>query len=400
MGKSSWTAAGIDRASQEGDELADDTINALVGELGPTAALELLESLIESGEVPTEHPALEEYMHNATPPDWADEKQIKRAGDFFATYGWTAFTLLGCASLPEGYVVPAIDHVLVTTTQLEQHVHRRLWETIQFTVDVMQPGGLDEDGPGIRSAQRVRLLHGLVRHLLLSEESIDVAAAARPSMGKALLERTWDPSWGHPINQAQMAGTVLAFSYVILRGLDRLGYTAMEEEDRAAYLHRWNVVGHIMGVRDDLMASTMDEAEALFDSIRTPRMARSDEGIALSRALIGFMQDRVPVWMPFAKPLPRMLMTELCDAKTIEVLDIKVGRHERTMLAPMLQIMQWWGRNEEHALQELAPLRTGTRWMFDRVGRHLLSAPRGGRRGQFTVPEELRQQWGLVSGGR
>ena len=326
--------------------------------------------------------------------------KIDRGGAFFSTYGWTAFTLLGCASLPEGYVVPQIDRVLVTTTELERHVHRRLWETIQFTVDVMQPGGLEPDGPGLRAAQKVRLLHALVRHLLLSEETVAGNPGSTRDLGTALLDRRWDPSWGCPINQAQLAGTVLAFSFVILRGLDRLGYTAIEEADREAYLHRWNVVGHVMGVRDDLMASTMDDAATLFDAVRSPRMARSDDGVALARALVGFMQDRIPGWLPFLKPLPRMMVTELCETKTTELLEIDLDRRERAMVMPMLKVMQWWGRGEEDALRDAAPLRAGTRWLFARTARHMLSTPRGSHRNGFTVPDELRRQWGLAPADR
>jgi hypothetical protein len=196
-----------------------------------------------------------------------------------------------------------------------------------------------------------------------------------------------------------MAGTILAFSYVILRGLDRLGYDRIPAADREAYLHRWNVVGHLMGVRGDLMATTMEQAEELFDAIRDPHMARSAQGVALAAALVAFMESHVPAWLPLAKPLPRLLMVELCDARTMDLLDIRLTPAERATTTRMLRVMRWWGRTEQHALEELAPLRAGTRWMFRHTARHLIRTPRGGQRGAFTIPPALAARWGVSTSG-
>ena len=106
-----------------------------------------------------------------------------------------------------------------------------------------------------------------------------------------------------PLSQLQLAGTVLAFSYVILRGLDRLGYEGIEDADQDAYLYRWNVVGHVMGVHDDLLAGSFAEADAHFEAIRTPLMGRSDDGVKLANALVNFMQGQVPGWLPFLSKL-------------------------------------------------------------------------------------------------
>ena len=64
-------------------------------------------------------------------------------------------------------------------------------------------GALDAGGAGIRSAQKVRLMHDAVRHLIL--------------------EHGWDPALGLPINQEDQLGTLLTFSAVILDGLRKLG---------------------------------------------------------------------------------------------------------------------------------------------------------------------------------
>ena len=47
---------------------------------------------------------------------------------------------------------------------------------------------------------------------------------------------------------------LLTFSYVMVRGWKHLGITLSSEEERA-YLHCWNVVGHVLGIRDELLAA-------------------------------------------------------------------------------------------------------------------------------------------------
>ncbi|MEB0178442.1 oxygenase MpaB family protein, partial [Undibacterium sp. CCC3.4] len=71
---------------------------------------------------------------------------------------------------------------------------------------------------------------------------------------------------GLPCNQEELAYTLLTFGYVFLRSLRTLGL-GLAQEDELAYLHTWNVVGHILGIRRELMAETMEQAEALFNQM-------------------------------------------------------------------------------------------------------------------------------------
>ena len=50
-----------------------------------------------------------------------------------------------------------------------------------------------------------------------------------------------------PVNQEDMVGTLLTFSAVILDGLKKMGFS-ISTSDADAYLHAWNVVGHLSGV--------------------------------------------------------------------------------------------------------------------------------------------------------
>src|SRR5262249_36156671 len=143
--------------------------------------------------------------------------------------------VLGFYGLPADYAAKKGVKVLHRTAQLTRRPVRRVFETTQMVVDVMAEGGLGSEGRGVRSAQKVRLMHAAVRHLLTHDP-------ATP----------WDASLGLPINQEDLAGTLMTFAYVVLDGLARLGI-ALASDDREAYVHCWQAIGRIMGVREELI---------------------------------------------------------------------------------------------------------------------------------------------------
>jgi len=178
---------------------------------------------------------------------------------------------------------------------LTKFVHRRIVETAQFVLDVMAPGGLDLDkaeARGLRSAQKVRLLHASIRHLLLQEG--------------------WDSATcGKPINQEDLAGTLLSFSYLTLDGLKRLDNDFTDKEI-SAYMHAWNVVGYIMGVDEDMLVDTMEEAEAFWSRMAERQFRPNEYGQRLSRALIDYLEQSIPgtVFDDFACAMVRFLVDE------------------------------------------------------------------------------------------
>ena len=87
--------------------------------------------------------------------------------------------------------------------------------------------------------QQVRLLHAMVRRRILQLDS-------------------WDtPSLGVPINQQDMRVTTLAFGQMVVLSVERLG-VPMGLEDMEAYLHLWRLIGHILGVDEDVSTGHLD----------------------------------------------------------------------------------------------------------------------------------------------
>ena len=157
-------------------------------------------------------------------------------------HGLLSGLVLGFKSLVLGYCSPAGNKPLVFSGRLTADVNRRLAETARFVEAVSHPRGLRFGAPGFTTTVRVRLIHARIRHALRHAPSWKTA------------------EWGTPINQYDMAGTVLLFSSVLLEGLRDLGASVSADEEDAV-LHQWRAIGRLMGVEDELLASSGWEAD-------------------------------------------------------------------------------------------------------------------------------------------
>jgi hypothetical protein len=335
-----------DAMAREADPLADQTVAAIIGPWpdanGPTRAgtdrlaqaTRLMAGWTSNASLVSWAPrpgdadaqvvaALRAYIDQACRlPQWARPADIQCAEDVFMEYGPMSCTLLFCASLPECYVLPQLSRVLHMAGQLEAHTEHRIRQTAAMVFPVMMTGGLTAGtGGGIAQVLKVRLIHATIRHLILRGPPQQACGCIEPlppvspnaSLHQALLASGWDvPSQGLPCNQLELAYTLLTFSYVFLKGMRRLGLPLSAAQEQS-YLHAWNVTGHVMGIRDELMAHSMEEAAAMFKQVQALARARpapQDARPALGRALIATMARsiRVPVIRQLPVPLTRWLI--------------------------------------------------------------------------------------------
>jgi hypothetical protein len=205
---------------------------------------------------------------------------------------------------------------------------------------VMMRGGLTQPGGcGIAQILKVRLIHATVRNLILRESPQAAVASLHASsdaegagmvpplasiqpgdaIHRALYVHGWDLKGAAvPDNQEELAYTLLTFSYVFLRSMRRLGIPFTPEEERD-YLHAWNVAGHFLGIRRELMADTTEEAGELFARMQARgradwarRPAAVDPRPRLGAALMGAMKSVIPEG-PF-KSFPVLLTRRLMEA--------------------------------------------------------------------------------------
>ncbi|MCU0420925.1 MAG: DUF2236 domain-containing protein [Cyclobacteriaceae bacterium] len=206
-------------------------------------------------------------------PDWYDARQIALGQNVFKRYALDVMMLLGAMSLPYCYAASPGNKALYLAGKMRQQIAKRLTDTASFVMAVLTPGSFEAKGEALYHIQKTRLIHALVRH--------------------HLTKAPWDAAWGLPINQEDMAGTNLAFSYVILLGLQQSGISLTQKE-KEAFLAVWRLTGHHLRVDEQLLPTSWEEARALEQVIHRRHFKKSDEGLALTRELVQYYQRTFP----------------------------------------------------------------------------------------------------------
>ncbi|MBV8928759.1 MAG: DUF2236 domain-containing protein [Mycobacteriaceae bacterium] len=370
---------------QVGDPVADAPVAAVLDRGGAVAVNAIMRTLVRADQpVPEALPdELKTYLTETLAlPDWADMAKIKRGQELFETWGVHIAVCHFCASLPSSYAAAKGVKVLYLTARFDTDARRRVMETGQFLMDALTVGSLGEHGVGRRTIQRVRLMHAAVRHLIQARNE------RQPGM--------WDPDWGTPINQEDLAGTLLAFSGVVLDPLRRLG-VEVSPQDVDAYLHVWNVIGHLLGVREELLIRGVDDGYALFDAIRRRHFRASPEGQALTRALLELLDELTPLHK-FDDTIPP-LIRHLIGDETADMLGIprtdfsdhpgRVGR-----------VANWFGGHVLSPIERDVPRHRLMSHMAHPFGRELMRGifklERHGERAPFNIPDHLARSWELL----
>ncbi|KAL7527669.1 hypothetical protein ACHAXR_003182, partial [Thalassiosira sp. AJA248-18] len=114
----------------------------------------------------------------------------------------------------------------------------------------LRPGG-----KGWEAALQVRVLHAKVRRSLLQSKKIGSDGQTTPR---------WDiERYGVPINQEDMAATLLAFSVNVLLGIEIVSGRPLPETDQRDYLALWRYLGWLLGVHT---AETHNGGSSSFNS--------------------------------------------------------------------------------------------------------------------------------------
>src|SRR5262249_45354495 len=119
----------------------------------------------------------------------------------------------------------------------------------------------------------------------------------------------WCLARGLPVNQEDLFGTLMTFTQVVFESLARMGMAASEEQ-AASYLHRWCVVGHLLGLRADLLPLTVEDARTITLAIRRRQNAPSEDARVLTGALVRALQSsvRIPIFRPLPPAIIRWLV--------------------------------------------------------------------------------------------
>jgi hypothetical protein len=176
-----------------------------------------------------------------TLPSWVDMDQLQRGQSVFLRFVPAMSVSLYYRSLCAGFAIPKIAAVILSTGYLAppstpEQVAFRLVDTGALLNACMGHGGVDSlvpGGEGWKICLHVRILHAKVRRTLLRRQG----------------KRAWKTSeYGIPINQEDMAATLLAFSINTLAGVEYLGGVKLSRQNQEDYIALWRYVGWLLGV--------------------------------------------------------------------------------------------------------------------------------------------------------
>lgn len=253
------------------DPLADNAA-AQLKRAKPSAMLAQLEELARAGNADCRR-----YLDvTAQVPAWVDWQQVEHGRRVCLAFSAARSTGL-LASLMEGYSLSRAAHVLVATGRLNQDVARRLQETGQMSHNMNAPDGMRPGGVAHRHILEVRLLHAMVR--------------------RYVRDRHWDVAlYDEPVNQEDMAFTVIEFDFLAARGMDRLG-AKLSAEDRRAVHHLWRYAAWLHGVHEDLITHTPEEEEFQYEAIRAHQRHPNGESRALAEAVLTGIAGQPPLYL-------------------------------------------------------------------------------------------------------
>ncbi|MCB9597872.1 MAG: DUF2236 domain-containing protein [Sandaracinaceae bacterium] len=303
-------------------------------------------------------------------PEWADRARIDRATAFFVDHGLSMTVMLGMVSLLECYAAEKGVRALHATDKMGYSgAERRLGETSQFVMGVMEPGALFEGGGAIPLILKVRLMHAGAR-FLISEGDWDAAEN------------------GVPANQEDLLGTLMSFGYTPVRHLGRIGkaVTPQEQED---FLHFWKVVGVVLGIPEAVQPADVAEAEEVVQRISERHFRPSPEGRELTAALMKVFQGLLPGGSRMVGSVYAMARhcvgDEICDILDVPKSPWNVAIEKGTLLARAFE-----------SVQQRSGLVNG---LVNRLGTALLKQGgtlfTGGRKAEFRIPTEMRRAWRL-----
>ncbi len=264
----------LDKQRLVGDVEADSLIEAIFSRQQQTVLYGLLQ--LEGKDI-SQQPAssIRDFMiSRKKKPAWYNQRQLQNGQRLFKKYAMEIMTLLGAMSLPYCYAASPGNKALYLSDKMRKSPGKRLMDTASFVIAVLSQGSLEEIGLGSVHINKVRLIHALSRYYLKKQP-------------------TWDMAWGLPINQEDMAGTNLAFSYVILLGMQQSGFV-LSEKEKEDFLFVWRYIGYQLCIQEDLLPASFKEAGGLANLIKKRNFKKTEEGIQLTSELLSYYKLSVP----------------------------------------------------------------------------------------------------------
>ncbi len=272
-----WNTLNLDDFRQIMDPPADEAVKSLYTSVRFKTDRNELKAMAQNDSfVPADLPEdlkcfVENELFKKFTPE--DIRKFELTREIWKENGVQFIFILFFRALPYTYMAEKPANVLRLTKLLEDQPMRRVFETAQFIFDIMDQNWWDPEHRGILTALKVRIMHSAMRYNLLNNPEGE----------------PWNKeAWGMPISQEDLVATNQCFSLEFFKGLDMLGQP-LNSEQQEAWFHTWKAIGRVMGVREELLRPTVEEAWDMQKAIYNHLFDTDDHasGIALAKALVG-----------------------------------------------------------------------------------------------------------------
>ena len=230
----------------------------------------LLKTWTKNGqELPKGLPAeLRDFMERARQlPSWTDNGKLAKAFEFNEKRGLYLGVTYGFASGMMSTAIPR-EARAVYYSKGGADMRDRITKTAKLGYDIGTEKAFDPEGEMIVTCVKTRLAHSGVRHLL--PKSAYWTKAADEEI---------------PISQADMMVTWHSLPTTVMKQLAKWEVPIPADES-AAFLHSWQVTAHMLGISDEYIPNSWDEANAQAAQVLDPILAPTPEGIKLADTLV------------------------------------------------------------------------------------------------------------------
>lgn len=383
IGNDRWDDQLLDGLRMKGDSFADEHVRSVIGvDASDRLGLLIRDLAGQNGTgLPPELRPVHEQLHPHSDALPLDPDRIAKGHEFFAEHGPEIMLVLACYSLPAAYAAAKGARVLGQTRYLVEDPARRLLETAQMVVNVLTPDELGPGARGLSTAKKVRLMHAAIRQLILT--GTDTSMLSNSSS-------LWDTDGlGLPINQEDLLGTLMTFSWVVLDGLERLRIP-MDDAQRDAYMEAWRAIAVGLGIKPEHIPASFAEAEVLTRTIQQ-RQIRTDQdnpaGRMLTASLLQMMRQRTPgrLFDPIGGSLMRLFLPQ-------DVAD-QLGVPRNVLYDPSVRLLVGFMRFFNFTLRSIIGDPQAYRRFSLSFVQTMLDAHLPDGRPRFAIPGNLRDRW-------
>jgi hypothetical protein len=308
MSATQWSDDGfLDGLRRQGDVLADGAVARMIQERDVSEVNRLfVVARSDNRPLPPDlpPPLLELVERTHRLPAGVDLERVHRGEAVFMRHAFTAALILLSKSLPEGYQAPCLTEILMISRDLARSPYDRLLGVLQMLVRVCSVDGFSPGGEVIITAQKMRLLHAGIRNLV---------SRRRPD---------YEQRYGVPVNHEDMLATLMAFSYLVIEGLQRLD-VGLEDQEAEDLYYLWQVFARMAGIHppDDpdstayIPQNVSEAAEfyAAYSRRHYAEAAQNPAGATLARDNLEMLQSLIP--HPLAalglRAMPQIYMWDL-----------------------------------------------------------------------------------------